>query len=209
LAKKGRGFESKLAYMGHALMENRHGLLVDFQLTYATGTAEQVTLNISRGPRPAPDDDPYPPPREVPPSRCALSAARQSAHRLGSLKPRAAWKSCSPLVNVNAWPQSRQVSVASADMADASLREDQRLGSWPVRANNTRALAISQNVLRDPKAGYAAGQRERYGTPQLTAEGFAFVAPATSASQRRCVKSAIVASVSSRTGKRRLCRRHD
>ena len=41
LAKKGRGFESKLAYMGHALMENRHGLLVDFQLSHATGTAER------------------------------------------------------------------------------------------------------------------------------------------------------------------------
>ena len=41
LAKKGRGFESKLAYMGHALMENRHGLLVDFQLTQASGTAER------------------------------------------------------------------------------------------------------------------------------------------------------------------------
>ena len=41
LAKKGRGFESKLAYVGHALMENRHGLLVDFQLTQASGTAER------------------------------------------------------------------------------------------------------------------------------------------------------------------------
>src|SRR6188472_3496320 len=41
LAKKSRGFESKLAYMGHALMENRHGLLVDFQLTQVTGTAER------------------------------------------------------------------------------------------------------------------------------------------------------------------------
>lgn len=41
LAKKGRGFEAKLAFMGHALMENRHGLLVDFQLTHATGTAER------------------------------------------------------------------------------------------------------------------------------------------------------------------------
>src|SRR5215213_8890567 len=41
LAKKGRGKEAHLAYMGHALMENRHGLLVDFQLTHATGTAER------------------------------------------------------------------------------------------------------------------------------------------------------------------------
>ena len=41
LAKKGRGKEAKLSYMGHALMENRHGLLVDFQITTATGTAER------------------------------------------------------------------------------------------------------------------------------------------------------------------------
>src|ERR1700687_1795718 len=41
LAKKGRGKEAHLSFMGHALMENRHGLLVDFQLTQATGTAER------------------------------------------------------------------------------------------------------------------------------------------------------------------------
>src|SRR6187455_354424 len=27
--------------MGHALMENRHGLLIDFQVTHATGMAER------------------------------------------------------------------------------------------------------------------------------------------------------------------------
>ena len=41
LAKKGKGKEAHLAYVAHALMENRHGLLVDFQLTQATGTAER------------------------------------------------------------------------------------------------------------------------------------------------------------------------
>ena len=41
LARKGKGKEAHLAFMGHALMENRHGLLVDFQLTQATGTAER------------------------------------------------------------------------------------------------------------------------------------------------------------------------
>jgi hypothetical protein len=41
LAKKDRGSKSKLAHVGHALMENRHGLLVDFHLTHATGTAER------------------------------------------------------------------------------------------------------------------------------------------------------------------------
>jgi transposase len=41
LCRKGPGKEAKLAYMGHALMENRHGLLVDFCITTATGTAER------------------------------------------------------------------------------------------------------------------------------------------------------------------------
>jgi transposase len=40
LAKKG-GTAARLSYMGHALMENRNGLLVDFQITAATGTAER------------------------------------------------------------------------------------------------------------------------------------------------------------------------
>src|SRR5438067_8508278 len=41
LAKKGKGKEAHLAYSGHALMENRYGLLVDFHLSQATGTAER------------------------------------------------------------------------------------------------------------------------------------------------------------------------
>lgn len=41
LTKRGAGKEAKLGYLGHALMENRNGLLVDFQVTVATGTAER------------------------------------------------------------------------------------------------------------------------------------------------------------------------
>jgi transposase len=41
LAKKGKGKEARLSFMGHALMENRNGLVVDFQLSQATGTAER------------------------------------------------------------------------------------------------------------------------------------------------------------------------
>jgi transposase len=41
LMRKGRGKEAKLVFVGHALMENRHGLLVDFRVTGATGTAER------------------------------------------------------------------------------------------------------------------------------------------------------------------------
>lgn len=41
LFKKAKGQEAKLGFLGHALMENRHGMLVDFQITAATGTAER------------------------------------------------------------------------------------------------------------------------------------------------------------------------
>ena len=41
LFRKGRGKEAKLCHMGHLLMENRHGLIVDAMLTPASGTAER------------------------------------------------------------------------------------------------------------------------------------------------------------------------
>ena len=40
LYKKGAGQAAKLCYIGHAAMENRSGLLVEFQVTTASGTAE-------------------------------------------------------------------------------------------------------------------------------------------------------------------------
>ncbi|CDX57750.1 transposase [Mesorhizobium plurifarium] len=42
LYRKGKGREAKLCFMGHGLMENRHGLLVDACLTLADGHAERV-----------------------------------------------------------------------------------------------------------------------------------------------------------------------
>ena len=41
LFKKGKGKEAKLSFMGHVLMENRHGLVVDTRVSKATGTAER------------------------------------------------------------------------------------------------------------------------------------------------------------------------
>lgn len=41
LYKKSAGSEARLAYLGHALMENRHGFLMKTRLTRATGTAER------------------------------------------------------------------------------------------------------------------------------------------------------------------------
>ena len=43
LARKGKGKEAKLCYSGNALMENRNGLLVDFQIVEANGRAERST----------------------------------------------------------------------------------------------------------------------------------------------------------------------
>src|ERR1700733_14048955 len=41
LARKGRGKEAKLSYSAHALIENRNGLLVAFQMDEADGCAER------------------------------------------------------------------------------------------------------------------------------------------------------------------------
>lgn len=42
LFRKGPGKEARLAYMGHVLMENRHGLVVDTRTTRAHGAAERM-----------------------------------------------------------------------------------------------------------------------------------------------------------------------
>jgi transposase len=43
LFRKGAGKEAKLCHMGHLMMENRNGLIVDARLTEANGTAERTT----------------------------------------------------------------------------------------------------------------------------------------------------------------------
>ena len=46
LYRKGRGKEAKLCFMGHLLMENRHGLLVDGRISEAGGTAERDLAQV-------------------------------------------------------------------------------------------------------------------------------------------------------------------
>ncbi len=46
LFRKGHGQSSRLCFMGHALMENRNGLIVDAQVSYATGSAERDTALV-------------------------------------------------------------------------------------------------------------------------------------------------------------------
>ena len=43
LMRKGNGREAKLCFMGHALMENRNGLLIDLRVSQANGRAERET----------------------------------------------------------------------------------------------------------------------------------------------------------------------
>ncbi len=42
LFRKGKGKPAQLCYMGHALMENRHGFIVETELTHADGYAERA-----------------------------------------------------------------------------------------------------------------------------------------------------------------------
>jgi len=44
LYRKGDGRESRLCYMGHAIMENRNGLAICGEVTHATGTAEREVV---------------------------------------------------------------------------------------------------------------------------------------------------------------------
>lgn len=47
LLRKGKGKETRLCFRGHALMENRNGLVVDRRLTVASGTSEwQAALEM-------------------------------------------------------------------------------------------------------------------------------------------------------------------
>jgi transposase len=46
LYRKGSGQEAKLGYLGHVLMENRNGLIVDALLTHADGTAEREAATV-------------------------------------------------------------------------------------------------------------------------------------------------------------------
>ena len=46
LYRKAQGREAKLSYMGHATMENRHGLAVAGMVTHANGTAERRAAEV-------------------------------------------------------------------------------------------------------------------------------------------------------------------
>ena len=49
LVRKGQGKEAKLSYVGHVLLDNRHGLVADVCATAATGTAEREVVLLLLG----------------------------------------------------------------------------------------------------------------------------------------------------------------
>ncbi len=51
LYRKSRGHESRLAYLGHLLIENRHGLIVNAMATHADGAAEREAATVLLGER--------------------------------------------------------------------------------------------------------------------------------------------------------------
>ena len=46
LYKKGKGAAAKLCFIGHGMTENRHGLVVETEMTQATGTAEREAAKL-------------------------------------------------------------------------------------------------------------------------------------------------------------------
>ena len=70
LYRKAAGREAKLCYMGHATMENRHGLAVAGMVTHANGTAERRASEImlrSKAKLPATASRPVRTRRTIPP----------------------------------------------------------------------------------------------------------------------------------------------
>ena len=82
LYRKAAGREAKLCYMGHATMENRHGLAVAGRVTHANGTAErrasEAMLKASTQSRRPPTSRPVRTRRTIPPIMSPIFAPSAS-----------------------------------------------------------------------------------------------------------------------------------
>ena len=103
LYRKAAGREAKLCYMGHATMENRHGLAVAGMVTLATGTAERRASETGSGPRPG---------RQA-------GASRQARTRLMTrpiMSP-----SCAPSMSRHMWRRTRPTPQPASAAAAPSM----------------------------------------------------------------------------------------
>jgi IS5 family transposase len=124
LHRKGRGQAAELAYLGHILMENRSGLVVDVDLTSATGTGERDAAVRLLSQRPdrrritVGADKGYDTRGFVAEARAAGDAARRTAHHRAPQRHRRPYHAAS-------WLRSQSVAAATGG-AVLRLGQDRR-----------------------------------------------------------------------------------
>ena len=154
LCRKGRGKEAKLCHMGHLLMENRNGLIVDALLTPVTGTAEREAAGAMLG-------------RQAGRHRATLGADKGydaagfvAALRALHVTPHVAQNTANRRSAIDhASPRlRRQPTGAQADRGTVRLDQDQRGGFRKTRHRGTDRVgwmftltAAACNLVRLPK----------------------------------------------------------
>jgi hypothetical protein len=93
LIRRGRGKEAKLCHMGHLLMENQSGLLVDAMLTAATGTAERAAAGAMLAGQTGRHRPHSAPTRAMMPRTSSPPSVSSTSRRISRRTPRAARRS--------------------------------------------------------------------------------------------------------------------
>lgn len=126
LYRKGKGKEAKLCFMGHGLMENRHGLLVDAYLTEASGYAERVAaLHMI---------EPF--------------AGRTQATTLGADKAYDTKDFVKDLRSMKVTPMWRRTSMVAAPPLTGARRAIPAMGSACVSASASRRRSAGSRLSR-------------------------------------------------------------
>ena len=161
LARKGDGKEAKLAFAGHVLMENRHGLCVDIAVTRAAGTTErEAALALVRRPARAAcaaatlgGDKAYDT-RRLRARRCARTGSRPTSRRTS--RPRR--DSNARLADAPPPRLPAEPALPEEDRGDIRLGKDDRgLAQDPLprrrpdRATGPTSSAAAYNLLRMAK----------------------------------------------------------
>ena len=136
LYKKASGREAKLAYLGHLLTENRHGLIVDAVVTAASGTAERDAALLMLG--------------ELPDGVASPSAATRSTTRAPGCATSARWA-------------SRRTSRSTGDRAPRQRHRRAHHPASRLRAQSTetetRRASLRLDEDRRPAAQAPASRR--------------------------------------------------
>jgi len=138
LYRKGKGKETKLCFIGHGLMENRHGLLVDACLTLAGGHAERVAALHMIEPR----------------------ADRPTAITLGADKAYDAEDFVNELRSMNATPHVAQnTSRRSSAIDGRTTRHDGYAVSQRIRKRIEEAFGWIKTVAGQEKTSFRGRDR--------------------------------------------------